>query len=209
MEIRLERISKRFTSEWIFRNISQGFNLGKSYAITGPNGSGKSTLLMIISGFMLPTEGTVEYRKEGKKIDPGKVYQWIDFAAPYMELVEELTLQEFLKFHFRFKMLSGGISVDEMIRDMFLENDSDKCIRNFSSGMKQRLKLGLGLHSGTPVLLLDEPTSNLDDTSRKWFLARFNQVKKKKLIFMASNQPGEYEICDHYLDISEFKRTLN
>ena len=149
MEIRIDGISKRFTREWIFQNITRQFNQGKSYAVTGPNGSGKSTLLMITAGWILPTDGKVEYVSDGQITDHSRFYRHLDFVAPYLELIEDFTLGEFVKFHFRFNKLSGGMSHEDFIRGIFMEKEKDKYIRNFSSGMKQRLKLGIGFFSAS------------------------------------------------------------
>ena len=205
MVIQLEGVSKRFTSNWVFKNLSHTFTQGKSYAITGPNGSGKSTLLLIISGWVLPTEGSIKYQDNSIVIDPDRFYKNLDFAAPYLELIEDFTLEEFIEFHFRFKTLQEEITTKDFIREIFLEGENDKLIRHFSSGMKQRLKLGLGLFSLSPVLLLDEPTSNLDERSKNWFFDMLHKAKKDKLVILASNQPEEFKLCDFCIDITDFK----
>ena len=207
MEIRLDGISKRFTREWIFRNFSRLFNQGSSYAITGPNGSGKSTLLMIAAGWIMPTEGKVSYTIEGSPTDPSRFYRHLDFVAPYLELIEDFTLAEFVKFHFRFNRLAAGMTREDFIREIFLEKETDKLIRNFSSGMKQRLKLGTGFFSANPVLFLDEPTSNLDESTKKWYFDRFSLCRKSKMIILASNDASEYEKCDFSININDFKVT--
>jgi len=209
MEIRLDGISKRFTREWIFQNITQQFSQASSYAITGPNGSGKSTLLMITAGWILPTDGKVEYTVGGKPADPSTYYRYIDFVAPYLELIEDFTLTEFVKFHFRFNRLDGSMSHEDFIRSIFMEKERDKYIRNFSSGMKQRLKLATGFFSENPVLFLDEPTSNLDSKMRKWYFEQFDRVKTSKLIILASNDSSEFEKCDILIKIEDFKVTYN
>ncbi|HLF34462.1 MAG TPA: ATP-binding cassette domain-containing protein [Cyclobacteriaceae bacterium] len=205
MEIRLEGISKRFTSEWILKNLSYNFKEGRSYAITGPNGSGKSTLLLIISGWILPSEGRSLYAQGKMKVDPDQVYKHLDLSAPYLELIEDFTLREIVDFHFRFKNLVEGFSKNDFIEAVYLEKEKDKYIRHFSSGMKQRLKLGLGLYSAGSVLLLDEPTSNLDEQGKNWYTGAVDQAKKRKLIILASNQPGEYELCDEQIRILDYK----
>jgi ABC-type multidrug transport system ATPase subunit len=205
MVIQLDGISKRFTSNWIFKNLSHTFHQHNSYAITGPNGSGKSTLLLIISGWILPSEGSVRYLDDHGVIDPDRVYKNLDFAAPYLELIEDLTLEEFIEFHFRFKTLRPGITPREFLKEIYLENERDKLIRHFSSGMKQRLKIGLGLYSSNPVLFLDEPTTNLDERSKKWFLNSLLGAKKEKLVFLASNQPEEFNLCDFCINITDFQ----
>ncbi len=206
MEIRLEGISKRYTSEWILKDFSHTFGSVKSTAIIGPNGSGKTTLLLIISGWITPTEGTTGYRFGEEQVDPKLLYKQIDIAAPYLDLVEELTLMEFIDFHFRFKSLVNGITKADFIREIFLEKEKDKYIRHFSSGMKQRLKLGLGFYSSGSILLMDEPTSNLDDQGRKWYARVLESVQKRKVIIMASNQPEEFESCGERIKILDYKR---
>jgi ABC-type multidrug transport system ATPase subunit len=205
MEIRLEGISKRFTSEWILKNFSYNFKEGRSYAITGPNGSGKTTLLLIISGWILPTAGKSLYTQGKIKVDPGQVYKHLDISAPYMELIEDFTLGEMVDFHFRFKNLVDGYSKNDFIEAVYLEKEKDKYIKHFSSGMKQRLKLGLGIYSAGSVLLLDEPTSNLDEQGKNWYARTIDQVKKRKLVILASNQPDEYGSCDEQIRILDFK----
>ena len=177
MEILLQGLGKKFGQDWVFRNITTEFKPNDSYAVTGPNGSGKSTLLKIISGFSIPTEGETGYIQEGQSINSEEYYKYIDFPAPYVELIDEMTLVEFLRFHFRFKDLKKELDLEVLPELMFLNNDINKFIGNYSSGMKQRLKLGLGIFSSSPVLLLDEPTTNLDNRSKNWFKQSIKQVK--------------------------------
>jgi ABC-type multidrug transport system ATPase subunit len=209
MEIRLEGISKRFTREWIFKNFTHQFSQGKSYAITGPNGSGKSTLLMIAAGWLLSTEGKIDYYKGNRIVDSSGIYKEIDFIAPYLELIEDFTLKEFVNFHFRFNPLADGMSSGDFIREIFMDKEKDKYIRNFSSGMKQRLKLATGFYSANPVLFLDEPSSNLDETAKKWYFDQFIKAKSTKLLILASNDKAEFEKCDFLIKINNFKVTYN
>jgi len=205
MEILLQALGKKFNRDWIFRNISITFSSKNSYAITGPNGSGKSTLLQIISGFSLPTEGEIGYVHDGESINSEDYYKFIDFPAPYVELIEEMTLSEFLQFHFSFKKLRQDFEIEKLPEMMFLEDDLDKFIGNFSSGMKQRLKLGLGLFSNLPVLLLDEPTTNLDKRSKAWFKENLNLVMNNKMIILASNEQEDIDLCEEEIDLTDFK----
>ena len=105
MQIILEGAGKKYNKEWIFKGIDKSISTGLPLAVIGPNGSGKSTLMLIISGWTLPTSGSVSYLLEENPIRPEEFYKSIDFIAPYTELVEELTLSELLKFHFSFKTL--------------------------------------------------------------------------------------------------------
>mgnify|MGYP003134239127 FL=1 len=205
MRIEVENLGKKYAKEWIFRKLDMQFDSQFSYAITGPNGSGKSTLLQTLTGVFLPTEGTVSYFKEDENILEEDFYKHLDIVTPYLELIEEFTLDEFLKFHFKFKRLSEGVSIDDFVQHVYLEKDRDKQLQNFSSGMKQRLKLGLAFYSQSPICFLDEPTSNLDEQGTDWYLAHVKRALNKKLVIISSNQKHEYDFCDKVINIPDFK----
>lgn len=206
MEIHLDKISKKFSQEWIFKNVTLKIQNQHSYALVGPNGSGKSTLMQIISGILPANRGKVAYfDDQDRSIDGNDFYQYLMIVAPYMELIEEFTLREFLTFHFRFKKYSQKYSIEAMLDLMKLSKSSDKLIKHFSSGMKQRLKLGLAFFSSTPVLFLDEPTSNLDLQGVEWYQENMQRLKNDRTLIICSNQPEEYAFCDHQVRIMDFK----
>mgnify|MGYP001079560133 CR=1 FL=1 len=200
MQIDLKNISKRFNQELIFKNLSYSFETGKKYAITGPNGSGKSTLLQVISGYTRPSEGELLYGAGAIEVE--EAYKNLSIAAPYLELVEEFTLNEAIDFHFKFK--APLLSKAEFLDVSYLNNAKDKQVSKFSSGMKQRLKLALAFYSDCPILLLDEPTTNLDKQGAKWYQDQIEKVNDKTII-IASNQPNEYTFCSEVIDITAFK----
>ena len=205
MQITLSNTGKRFNREWIFRHCSYEFEQGKKYAITGPNGSGKSTLLQVIAGATIHNEGTIEYRNEQLEIDNGQHYSLLSIAAPYLELIEEMTAKEMLEFHARFKPLTAALDITAMLKIVGLEKAVDKQIRYFSSGMKQRLKLAQAFFSNTPVLLLDEPTTNLDADGIALYLSLINNYTKDRLVIVSSNVKQEYDFCEEVLEISDYK----
>ena len=205
MQITLSNTGKRFNREWIFRHCSYEFEQGKKYAITGPNGSGKSTLLQVIAGATIHNEGTIEYRNEQLEIDNGQHYSLLSIAAPYLELIEEMTAKEMLEFHARFKPLTAALDITAMLKIVGLEKAVDKQIRYFSSGMKQRLKLAQAFFSDTPVLLLDEPTTNLDADGIALYLSLINNYTKDRLVIVSSNVKQEYDFCEEVLEISDYK----
>lgn len=207
MKITLDNLSKKYNREWIFKGLGYKLNQGKSYSITGPNGSGKSTLLKIISGASPATSGTIQYQQNDQEISGDDIYQYMSLATPYMELVEEFTLIEMLKFHFGFKSTSEQHTIDDLINIMYLEKAKSKQIKNFSSGMKQRLKLGLAFFSDTPILMLDEPTSNLDTKGTDWYLKHVHKLKTEKLLVIASNQHYEYDFCQHEIELGKLHFT--
>ena len=198
-------IGKRFGSNkagWIFRDINQDFELGKSYAITGRNGAGKSTLLKIISGGLTPTLGVVSfYNKLGEEVFWTDTSSLVNYAAPYMELLEYLTLNEHVDFHFKFKKYVDGMNYQKFVQAIEMDQHQNKLVKDFSSGMKQRLKLAFALFTENPIILLDEPTSNLDDQWSNWYLDEVQQIKSSRLVIIASNQPNEYAFCEEVIGV--------
>lgn len=204
MQIRLENLGRRFNKEWIFRNIDYTFNSGQKYAILGPNGSGKSTLLSVLLGSLTPSEGKISYFGE-KEVLPEEIFQYISFAAPYLDLIEEFTLQETIDFHFKFKDYQSGMDASTVLELLALSRAEDKPLKYFSSGMKQRTKLALACCAAAPILVLDEPTSNLDTQGTDWYLSLIAKFAQDKLILVGSNQAYEYGFCEHQLDIMQYK----
>jgi len=204
MRIILNSAGKRFSREWIFRNLNYEFNTGTSYAITGPNGSGKSTLLQILSSSMLLNEGQIEWIN-GKSLEPDTVHFSMSFAAPYLELIEEMTAKEFLYFHSKFKSFIGKFSMEEILDTAGLIEAANKQIRYFSSGMKQRLKLAQAIFSDVPVVLLDEPCTNLDSRGFDLYYAWLNEFCKDRLLIVSSNDINEYKFCDEQLQMKDYK----
>ncbi|RPD48646.1 ABC transporter ATP-binding protein [Hymenobacter sediminis] len=204
MQITATGLGKRFAREWIFRDLTHTFHSGTATAILGPNGAGKSTLLNTLSGQILPTTGTLSYEHAGRSVAVEEVPPLLAYAAPYLELIEELTLSEQIQFHTRFKPLKPGISTQQLISLMYLEKSRHKLIRDFSSGMKQRLKLALALYAATPLLLLDEPTTNLDRTGVEWYLEHVRATLAGRTVLVSSNVPEEYDFCQQQVLITDF-----
>ncbi len=214
MTISLSDAGKRFNREWIFRHFTYTFEEGQSYAITGPNGSGKSTLLQALSGSMHINEGILKYevrrRKsedEGQKqeLSPEEIYTHVSICAPYLEVVEEMTLKEFLDFHNGFKPFLPGITADSIIASLDLGKAADKQIRYYSSGMKQRVKLAQCIFSDAAIVLLDEPCTNLDIEGIELYHRLINDYCKNRLVVVSSNDEAEYKFCREKIMISDYK----
>lgn len=178
---------------------------GQRYAVLGPNGSGKSTFLKVLSGYLTPSEGTVNFNLAGKVLSAEHVFRYLALSAPYVDLVEELTLTEHVNFHTMHKPAVSGMDTSTIIERMGLTKAKDRHIRHFSSGMKQRVKLALACFSDTPVLLLDEPTTNLDEAGVAWYEDIINETGANRLVVVCSNLKREYSFCDHKVNILEHK----
>jgi ABC-type multidrug transport system ATPase subunit len=206
MRITAKNLSKRFNREWIFKDLNYEFRSPGIYAIVGPNGSGKSTLLQVLWGQMVPSTGSIIYNSNDQEIAQSDFYQHVSIATPYMDLIDEFTLLEMVKFHFSFKETRDNKTIEEVMELLELNHARDKVITNFSSGMRQRVKLGLAFYSKCSALFLDEPTTNLDRKSIDWYSKHLEQVLETNLIFIASNQDHEYPTQARKIDILTYKK---
>ncbi len=205
MKISLTDAGKRFNREWIFRHLTYEFSEGQSYAIIGPNGSGKSTLLQVLSGSMQINEGNGQWAIGNKQIETEDVYNYVSICAPYLEVIEEMTLVEFLEFHQQFKPFLSSVTTLQIIGLLGLENAMHKQIRNFSSGMKQRVKLAQAIFSDVPLLLLDEPCTSFDAAGYELYNQLINDFCQKRMVIVSSNDHHEYEFCSNKLNITDWK----
>ncbi|MCB0791422.1 MAG: ABC transporter ATP-binding protein [Flavobacteriales bacterium] len=203
MEIVLNKATKRFGRETVLKELDHLFAAGCRTAILGPNGSGKSTLLQIVAGAMTLTRGRVAHRLHDRALPIEKVYRHVSIAAPYLGLYEDLTLRETIDLHARMKPLRSGIHRDDLPTIAYLRAALDKPVRHFSSGMKQRLKLALAILSDTPLLLLDEPATNLDTEGIAWWQRLLEAHVDGRTVLVASNRMDEETwICTSRLDVT-------
>jgi len=211
MEIILQDVAKHFgpagsEREVVLQGLTLTFPPGSRTAVLGPNGSGKSTLLQLVGGVTAPTHGRIEHRMGGGTVRQEDLYRHVGIAAPYLGLYEDLTMREAVSFHARFKSLLDGIGTEDMANIASLGHALEKPVLHFSSGMKQRLKLSLAILSDTPLLLLDEPASNLDAGAVSWFrdlLAR--HVGDRTLIIASNRQPAEHNLCTNVVEVERWK----
>ena len=202
MKINLRQLGKKYNNEWIFKNITLELSLGNHYVILGGNGSGKSTLLQTISGFQIQSEGNLGYMIDGKSVSVENIFKHISIASPYMELIEDFTLQELIDYQAKFKPFSEK-NIAEVMQ---LESAKNKAIKYYSSGMKQRVKLGLAILSNSPILLLDEPLSNIDKNGAEWYGNMIQKYSSNRIIIVCSNnQKEEFEFCSESILMENYK----
>jgi ABC-type multidrug transport system ATPase subunit len=205
MRILLSKAGKRFNRDWVFRNVDYTFLPGQTYAVTGSNGSGKSTFLQALAGSLAISEGKIEWQVAGKEKEADSIYSYITIAAPYVEVIEEMSALEFLQFHHQFKPLLPGITIKEILQVIGLEKAAAKQIRYYSSGMKQRIKLAQAFFSDVPLLLLDEPCTNFDTTGLNLYHQLIETYAKGKTIIVSSNDVNEYSFCENVISIMDYK----
>ena len=185
MNIKFENVSKKFGAKKVIKNFSKSFKR-KKYAIVGDNGSGKSTLLQLISNLMTPSDGKIIYSIDDIKIDKELFIKKIIFSAPYQKLVEELTVKEFLIFHYKFRdYIKNPLTI---LSEFGLDNFKNTQIKNLSSGAEQKLKLLISFNTKADFILLDEPTTNLDRKGITIYTKTIKKYSKDKGIIIATNR---------------------
>ena len=204
--IQVSNAGKKFGREWIFRKVNLEIKPSEKIVILGLNGSGKSTLLQAITGYLTLNEGTVTYSTNHKKIEDEQQYKLISLASPYLELVEDFTLQEQIQHAHIYKPFSNNLSIAQVVELSGLAAHRDKFIKLFSSGMRQRLKLTLAILADAPILFLDEPTTNLDATVIDWYKNMITSYAMHKTIVVCSNSiKDEYVFCERVITMEDFK----
>lgn len=198
LHIQLNDIGKKFYHRWIFRGIHHDFSARPRLALVGRNGSGKSTLLRIIAGQLMPSAGQVIYTVGKRRVPVEQVYRYLSWAGPFTELYQDLTFREALHLHFRFKTCL--IDQPESLIDILnLKDHADKNLRYYSSGMRQRVKVGLALFTRSDILMLDEPTSNMDPENATMILNLIEEYRQGRVYILASNMQREYQSFEDIL----------
>lgn len=206
MHIQAENIGRRFGRDWIFRGVNIELPEHSHSLFVGPNGSGKSTLLAIVSGFMEPSEGSIIASENGKTLEHIELAQRVSIATPYMDLYEDLTLEETIAFQATFRPFLKPWSTREIMDIAELSQHANKRLSHFSSGMRQRVRLVLALLTSSQVVFLDEPTSNLDQNAIAWYHQLLALYGDKRTVVVSTNSNADdYIRADQVISISDYK----
>lgn len=203
--LKVTDVSKEFSRRLIFRGISFSLAGGDSLAITGRNGSGKSTLVKVICGLLSPTRGKVEYMNDANTVPVEEVRNCIGLVSPYLQLYDEFTGIENLE------LLSKIRSDDTLDRSRMQEllslvglwDRRNDFVRTYSSGMKQRLKYAFAVLHEPAVLILDEPTSNLDSEGIEMVKGVVGQQKRSSILILATNDAEEATWCSAKVELDK------
>lgn len=205
MNITLDSIGKQYSSGWVIRDVYHHFESNSITGIKGKNGSGKSTLLRIISSMLTPTEGAISFTLQGETLELEQIPQKISHVAPSIELIDSLTIAETLQFHFAFREMVSGESVAHLLETVWLTDSKELQISELSSGMKQRLQLALAFFTKSELILLDEPTSNLDEEGIDLYYHLIDNYQLGRTIVIASNEERDFKHCQEILDVNQWK----
>lgn len=201
ISITLDKVGKRFGRHWIIQDFTETFASGEMIGIKGRNGSGKSTLLRLLCGQLTPSRGRLGFSVGGKEVTQAERYRYVSWTGPYFEIIEELTILEFLRFHFQLKPLLPGLSIPDIPVRLELDHVRNRKLSDCSSGMRQRVLLGSALYAATALLLLDEPTVTLDEQAAKWYHTEIARFGKGRLVFVASNDPDDLQSCSRVIGL--------
>lgn len=202
MQVVAENISKKFNRRAVFKDISFTVNAGEVFGITGRNGSGKSTLLRIVGGLLTPSGGSMHYSSGGADLPHEKLYPYIGYVAPYLTLYEEFSAEENIALYARIRGLKQGANdTQALLERVGLPTDRKDPIRAYSSGMKQRMRLVFAILHNPPLLLLDEPISNLDAQGMATVYEIVADFRQRGTVIIATNDAADIAQCDRSISV--------
>ena len=203
MQVIFKDAQRSFGAQMVFNKLDYHFLESSRTAVLGGNGSGKSTLLKCLYGALSLSKGELIYQLEGRSLTAAEAVGRISFSGPYFELIEELEAQEFLETYQRFRNLI--LPPKEILHHAYLEKSARKKIKQFSSGMKQRLRLSLAIFSESDLVILDEPTANLDPKGIDWYQETLqNNLGERSLVIGSNFSDDETFFCQDELKVADF-----
>lgn len=204
--LKADSVAKNFGRRLIFRGINFQFSKQGVYGISGPNGSGKSTLVKIIAGLSSPSEGKITHSLEGKDIIPEKLHNHLGFVSPYLVLYEEFSAWENLEYFARIRDVKFDTErIEGLLKDFLLFERKDDLVKTYSSGMKQRMKFIFALMHSPELVILDEPTSNLDEEGKNTVYKIIEREGKQNIVIVASNEKTDLALCGETILLEKFK----
>ena len=207
-EIKCDNLSKSYSGRIIFKDLSFSISSSKSLTVTGSNGSGKSTLIKVIANLIHSSKGNISIKSDNTEVPRDKWFEKTGLLSPYLNLYDELTGFENLDFFYRLKAKDGNYSndrIDHVLHKVNLYEKRNELLKNYSSGMKQKLKLAFAVLHEPEILLLDEPRSNLDKAGIDMIYEVSAEQKKKGILIIATNDEDDKELCDSILSIEDYK----
>jgi len=199
-------INKTFGRRLIFNEVNFLFEEKGTFGISGPNGSGKSTLVKIIAGLISPTNGKIKHTNSNNEVIPEQLHNHIGFVSPYLVLYEEFSAWENLDYFARIRGVNfNEEGVNDLLKKFLLYNRKDDLVKTYSSGMKQRMKFIFALMHSPELLILDEPTSNLDKEGKNSVYNIVSEEAENSIVVIASNEQGDLDLCDKIIDLEEYK----
>ncbi len=199
-------LNKSFGRRLIFNDLQFKFDKAGVYGISGPNGSGKSTLVKMIAGIIGASKGKIFHKLDDKLVIEEELHNHIGFASPYLVLYEEFSTYENLKLFSEIRGIKFNQErVDYLLEKFLLKKRKDDILKTYSSGMMQRVKFIFALMHSPYLIILDEPTSNLDDEGKESVYELIKEEGQKNIVLIASNEKNDLEFCSDIIYLEKFK----
>ncbi|MBE0551572.1 MAG: ABC transporter ATP-binding protein [Ignavibacterium sp.] len=199
-------LNKSFGRRLIFNDLHFKFDKAGVYGISGPSGSGKSTLVKIIAGIIGASKGKIVHKLSDKEIIEEHLHDYIGFVSPYLVLYEEFSTYENMKLFVQIRGVKFNQErVDYLLNKFLLFKRKDDLLKTYSSGMKQRVKFIFALMHSPQLLILDEPTSNLDDEGKNSVYELISEEGQKNIVLIASNEKNDLQLCSEIVYLEKFK----
>ena len=206
--LEVSNLRKDFDRRPVFKNLNFALSNSDSLAITGRNGSGKSTLVKVLANTYSQTSGNVSFSIDGKPIERQHFYKYIGFVSPYLNLYDEFTGYENLYFVTNLRGLNAGL-IDKVLKRVGLFERRHDLVKIYSSGMKQRLKIAFAIIHNPLILMLDEPTSNLDAEGIRIVDSIAEEYRNERILIIATNDEHERNLCQNDINLDTQSLTRN
>jgi ABC-type multidrug transport system ATPase subunit len=201
ISLKISNLRKEFDRRPVFKNLDFSLTNNDSISITGRNGSGKSTLIKVLANVYTQTSGNIELSLDGKKVERQFYYKYLGFVSPYLNLYDEFTGYENLHFVTKVRGLKPE-GIDDVLTRVGLYERRHDHVKIYSSGMKQRLKIAFSIIHSPLILMLDEPTSNLDAEGIKTVDGIAEEYKSGKILIIATNDEHEKNLCKGEINLN-------
>ena len=201
ISLQISGLRKEFDRRPVFKNLDLTLTNSDSIAITGRNGSGKSTLIKVLANVYTQTSGNIELTLDGNGIERQHYYKYLGFVSPYLNLYDEFTGYENLHFVTKVRGIKRE-GIDEVLSRVGLYDRRHDLVKIYSSGMKQRLKIAFSIIHNPQILMLDEPTSNLDSDGIKTVDEIAEEYKNGRILIIATNDEHEKNLCKGEINLN-------
>lgn len=206
IHLKVKELKKTFNRRLVFNNLNFEVESGEKIVITGKNGSGKSTLLKILSGVLTESSGSFEYLVNNQRIDREEIYKIVGLVSPYLVLYDEFTAFENLKLFSRIRNIKiDDDQINQILERVGLTERQNDLVRTYSSGMKQRIKYASAILHNPYVLLLDEPTSNLDVEGKSFVDDLIFNFRKDGIVLIATNESEDFKYGQRIINLDDYK----